>query len=71
MPAHVTGWEWPHDLDQVLSLILVLAGAYGVVMGGVALVAGWRLFSDSKPLRYRRGVVVPPVGVTGRDGGVR
>jgi hypothetical protein len=69
MHTHATGWPWLHDLDQLLILILVLAGAHGVVMGAVALVTGWRLFSDSKPPRYRRGVVVPPADVTGRDGG--
>jgi hypothetical protein len=57
------------DLDQVLSLIPVLAGAYGVVMGAVALVTGWQLFSDRKPPRYRRGVEVPPADVTAQDGG--
>ncbi|MGH3440251.1 MAG: hypothetical protein ACRDRN_27895 [Sciscionella sp.] len=59
-------------ITNLVSLVPVLAAAYGVVLGVVALVTGWRLFCGRKPRRYRRRAVVPPVGATGRGvGGVR
>ncbi len=57
----------------LVGLVVALLVAYGVVMGAVVLVTGWHLFRNTRPLRFRRGVVVPPVGVTGHhgDGDVR
>jgi hypothetical protein len=56
----------------LVSLIPVLAAAYGVVLGTVALVTGWRLFRDRSGIRHRRGGQGPPVADTGPDiGGVR
>ena len=49
------------------DLIPVLALAYGVVLGVVALVEGWHLLKDRRP-RRTRGVAVPPAGVTAPDG---
>lgn len=51
------------------GLIPVLAVAYGVVLGAVVLVTGWRLFRDREPRGRRRGVMVPPVGVIAWDDG--
>lgn len=57
---------------DLLSLIPVLAGAYGVVLGAVALVTGWQLFNDRQLRSRRRGAVVPPAGVIERaDEGAR
>ncbi len=58
---------------DLVSLIPVLAAAYGAVLGVIALVTAWQLFSDRRPRRRRRGVVVPPVGAIERDdeGGLR
>lgn len=60
-------------VTDLVDLIPVLAAAYGVVLGVVVLSTGWRLCRRGKPHRYRRGAVVPPVGVTGpgveRNGG--
>ena len=53
---------------DVLGLIPVLAAAYGVVLGAVALLTVWQLFSDRQPRSYRRGAAVPPVGVIERAG---
>lgn len=45
-----------------MALIPVLATAYAVVLGVVALVTGWQVFSHHRPPRRRHGAVVPPVG---------
>jgi hypothetical protein len=63
VPSTVSGLT----VAELLSLIPVLAVAYGVIMGAVTLVTGWRLFSGRRPRRYRRGAVVPPVGGTEQD----
>ncbi|MGH3795051.1 MAG: hypothetical protein ACRDRT_05875 [Pseudonocardiaceae bacterium] len=57
------------SVTGLVSLLPVLAAAYGVVMGAVGLAAGWQLFTGGQPRRFRRGSVVPPVGGTGPDGG--
>lgn len=58
-------------VTDLLGLVPVLAAAFGVVLGAVALVTGWRMFSD-RSLGRRRGVVVPLVGViVWVGGGVR
>jgi len=49
-----------------LSLIPVLAVAYGVVMGAAALVMGWGLFRNRPLARYQHGKQVPPVGAIGQ-----
>lgn len=64
-------------ISNLLSLILVLAVAYGAVMGAVGLCLGWQFFHARRgvsPARRRRGAVVPPVGTVNaarfdRDGG--
>ncbi|MGH3797154.1 MAG: hypothetical protein ACRDSP_19960 [Pseudonocardiaceae bacterium] len=48
------------------NLVPVLAVAYAVVMAGAVLGAGWRLLTDRKPSRSRRGAVVPSGGGTGQ-----
>lgn len=48
---------------DLVGLISVLAAAYGVVLGTVALVTGWQLFRDRQSRRKR---LVPPVGTPGR-----
>ncbi|MCA1671645.1 MAG: hypothetical protein LC799_05400 [Actinobacteria bacterium] len=55
-------------MADFFALVPVLAVAFGVVQGTVLLVTGWQLFSDRIPPRWRRGVVVPQVGVIVRDG---
>lgn len=55
-------------MADLVGLIPVLVVAYLVVLGAVALAMGWRLFSRRKPIRKRRGVVVPQVGVIERNG---
>ncbi|MGH3905093.1 MAG: hypothetical protein ACRDTE_13005 [Pseudonocardiaceae bacterium] len=52
---------------DLVGLIPVLAAVYGVVIGVVALVTGWQVLRGRQPRRKRRGAVVPPVGVIGRD----
>lgn len=60
------------SVADLLSLVPVLAAAYGVVMGAVALITGWGVLRDRPAARYRRRAVVPPVGATGPGvGGVR
>ncbi len=54
---------------DLVGLVPVLVAAFGVVMGVVVLVTGWQWFSDRRPARRRRGVVVPLVGVIVRGGG--
>ena len=49
---------------DLLGLILVLAAAYGVVLGVMALVTGWQVLCHRQPHRERRGVVVAAVGAT-------
>lgn len=59
----------PPEFDpaqDLVGLITLLAAAYGVVLGAVALVTGWQLFSDRKPSRRWRSAVVPPVGAIER-----
>ncbi|MGH3906987.1 MAG: hypothetical protein ACRDTE_22825 [Pseudonocardiaceae bacterium] len=68
--------EWAAVMvADLVDLISVLAVAYGVVLGVVALVTGWQSLNDRRPRRRRRrrGVVVPPVGAIARDadGGLR
>ncbi|MGH3797788.1 MAG: hypothetical protein ACRDSP_23195 [Pseudonocardiaceae bacterium] len=59
-------------VTDLLSLVPVLAAAYGVVMGAVVLVTGWRLFTGRELRRYRRHAAVRPVDATGPGlGGVR
>ena len=56
----------------LVSLVPVLAAAYGVVMGAVVLVTGWRWFRYRTAGRYRRGVRIPTGGATGQGlGGAR
>lgn len=55
------------SVTDLVDLIPVLAAAYGVVLGGVALVTGWQWFRDNKPRWTRRGAVVPPVGAIEKD----
>lgn len=60
------------SIGDLVALIPVLATAYGVVLGMVALCTGWQLFRDRRQPRYRRGVAVPPGAVIERAaGGVR
>ncbi len=65
----------PPELDpahDLVGLIPLLAAAYGVVLGAVALITGWQLFSDRKPRRKWRDAGVPPVGAIERtDKGAR
>ena len=59
-------------VEELVSLIPVLITTFGVVLGAVALVTGWDLFSDRRPRTRRRGVVVSSVGVIERSrGGTR
>lgn len=53
---------------DVLGLIPVLAAAYGVVLGAVALLTAWQLCSDRQPRSERRFAVVPPEGVIEQAG---
>ncbi len=55
------------SISDLVGLVLVLVVAFGVVLGALALVMGWELFSDRIPRKRRRGVVVPRVGVIVRD----
>lgn len=48
---------------DLVGLISVLAGVYGVLLGSVALVTGWQLFRDRLSRRQR---LVPPVGAPDR-----
>lgn len=48
------GW-FPVALADLVGLIPILAAAYGIVLGGVALVTGWQLFTSTTPNRRRRG----------------
>ncbi|MGH4013892.1 MAG: hypothetical protein ACRDSL_08170 [Pseudonocardiaceae bacterium] len=50
---------------DLLGLIPALAVAYGVILGAAALGTGWQLFRERRPVRFRRGAVVPPVGAAG------
>lgn len=60
--------EWAGvAVAELVSVIPVLVAAYGVVLGVVVLVAWWRSLRDRRPGRRLRGVVVPRVGVIGRD----
>lgn len=56
-------------VGDLVGLVPVLAGAYGVVMGVVAMSLGWELFRDRAPGWFRRSVQVPPEGATGHDPG--
>jgi len=58
-----------HDL---VNLVAVLTAVYGIVLGVVVLVIGWRWFRARAVGRAGRGVRVPPEGATGQvPGGVR
>jgi len=50
-----------------LSLVPVLAVAYGVILCVVVLSTGWRMLNDRMPRRFRRRAVVPPAGTTEHD----
>lgn len=54
---------------DLVSLIPLLAAAYGVVMGAAALSLGWQLFRDRTTARSQRGVRVPPEDVTDPESG--
>lgn len=57
-------------LDVAMALIPALVTAYAVVMGGVALAAGWQFFRSEPPRRFRRGAVMSGRGAH-RDRGDR
>lgn len=55
-----------------VSLVAVLAAVYGIVLGVVVLVSGWRRFRVRTVDRSGRGVRVPLEGATGQvPGGAR
>jgi len=61
MSESLASGEWAAGAATDLAgLITAWACTYGVVLGVVALVTGWRALSDRRPPRRRRGVVVPP-----------
>ena len=56
---------------SLLSLISVLAAAYGVILGAVAVVTGWQLFHEGPVPRYRRGKRVHVGDTAGNDPNIR
>lgn len=48
---------------DLVGLFLVLAAAFGAVIGAMALVTGWQMLRRRRLARRRR-VVIPRVGVT-------
>ncbi|MGH3908519.1 MAG: hypothetical protein ACRDTE_30685 [Pseudonocardiaceae bacterium] len=74
MRVSVIPGEWAAvTVADLVDLIQVLAAAYGLVLGVIAMVTGWQVFNDRRPRKRRRRLVVPPGGAIERHdvGGLR